>query len=319
MTAGAGPGTKRPRDAPRAKKRSRDSRRLTLTDRTIVTHGLRDEILHDLYHQFMKVSWPFLFGVFASYFLSFNLIFASLYALEPGCIANLNPPDFWGYFFFSVETLATVGYGDMHPQTVYSHVVSSIEIFVGLLTIALMTGGMFARFSRPRARVLFSAHGVVRPLEGKSTLMFRAANARQNIIMEATAQLRMLVDVVTAEGIHFRRIVDLPLVRSSTPIFLLGWNLMHVIDETSPLLGENAQSLAASRALFLLTMSGTDETTGQVVMARHEYTHDSIRWNHSFRDVLHTDGEGVEHLDYTRFDLVDPLPDPDLAEGSATE
>jgi len=316
MTKSAAAVPNRPHGTPHSGRRTRDTRRLTLTDRTVVTHGLRDEILHDLYHQFMKVSWPLLFGIFATYFISFNLMFAALYALEPGSVANLNPPDFWGDFFFSVETLATVGYGDMHPQTVYAHIVSSIEIFVGLLTIALMTGGMFARFSRPRARVLFSSRGVVRPLEGKPTLMFRAANARQNIIMEASAQLRMLIDVVTAEGIHFRRIVDLPLVRSSTPIFLLGWNLMHVIDETSPLVGENAESLAKSRALFLLTMSGTDETTGQVVMARHEYMHGSVRWNHSFRDVLHTDAEGVEHLDYARFDLVDPLPDPELADST---
>ena len=122
---------------------------------------------------------------------------------------------------------------------------------------------------------------------------------------------------MTAEGYHLRRVVDLPLVRSQHPIFLLGWNLMHVIDEQSPLAGETAESLAQSRAIFLLTMSGTDETTGQVVMARHEYRSDAIRWNHSFRDVLHTDEDGVEHLDYARFDLVDPLPDSALAESSA--
>jgi inward rectifier potassium channel len=154
----------------------------------------------------------------------------------------------------------------------------------------------------------------VRPVENKETLMFRTANARQNIIMEASAQLRILRDVVTAEGYHIRRVVDLPLVRNQHPIFLLGWNLMHVIDENSPLAGESAESLAATRTIFLLTMSGTDETTGQVVMARHEYRSAAIRWNHSFRDVLHTDADGVEHLDYARFDLVDPLPDPVLAE-----
>ncbi len=294
---------------------SRNTRRLILTDRTIVTHGLRREVWHDLYHHFMKVSWLTLFASFASFFLAFNLVFATVYALDPGCIANLNPPGFWGYFFFSVETLATVGYGDMHPQTVYGHIFATIEIFIGLMTIALMTGGMFARFSRPRARILFSANGVVRPVEQKTTLMFRAANARQNIIMEASAQLRMLRDVVTSEGYHIRRIIDLPLVRSQNPIFLLGWNLMHVIDEQSPLDGETVESLAKAHTLFLLTMSGTDETTGQVVMARHEYRSDAIRWNHSFRDVLQTDAQGVEHLDYARFDLVDPLSEPELESG----
>lgn len=312
--SGAAPG--KPRSASRVRRRARGTRKLVLSDRTIVTHGLQREVWHDLYHYFMKVSWLTLFAAFATFFLSFNLIFAVLYSLQPGCVANLNPPGFLGYFFFSVETLATVGYGDMHPQSLYGHVFATIEIFIGLMAIALLTGGMFARFSRPRARVLFSVHGVVRPMEGKRTLMFRTANARQNIIMEASAQLRLLRDVVTAEGYHLRRVVDLPLVRSQHPIFLLGWSLMHVIDETSPLVGENAESLAQARAMFLLTMSGTDETTGQVVMARHEYRSGAIRWNHSFRDVLHTDEDGVEHLDYARFDLVDPLPDPALTESS---
>jgi len=296
-----------------ARTQARRANPVMISDRTVITHGLPRAFWQDLYHTFMKVSWPVLFLGFAIFFLSFNLVFAFGYWLDPDCIANRNPPGFAGDFFFSVETLATVGYGDMHPLNLYGHVIATAEIMVGLLIIALMTGGMFARFSRPRARVLFSLNGVVRPIEGQRTLMFRTANARQNIIMEASAQLRMLHDSVTIEGYRIRRIVDLPLVRSQTPIFLLGWSLMHVIDEHSPLAGETADTLAEARAVFLLNLSGTDETTGQVVMARQEYLSEAIRWNHSFRDVLHTDANGVEHLDYARFDIVDPLPDPALA------
>jgi inward rectifier potassium channel len=285
----------------------RHGRRLVLSDRTIITHGLRRKIWLDLYHYMMTVDWPVLFAAFAGFFISFNLLFAVLYTLSPGCIANLNPAGFWGYFFFSVETLATVGYGDMHPQTVFGHIVASGEIFLGLMSIALMTGAIFARFSRPQARFLFASYGVVCPVEGKTTLMFRAANARQNIIMEAAAQLRVLRDAVTAEGWHIRRIVDLPLVRSQHPIFLLGWNLMHVIDEKSPLAGETPESLAKSRAIFLLNLSGTDETTGQVLMARQEYPNHLVRWNHRFRDILHPGADGLEHLDYDQFNLVDPI------------
>jgi inward rectifier potassium channel len=295
------------------------ARRVVLSDRTIVTHGLPPQFWHDLYHNFMKVSWPLLFLCFGGFFVCFNLLFAYFYWLQPGCIANLNPAGFWGDFFFSVETLATVGYGDMHPQTVYGHLFAMVEIFIGLMTIALVTGGMFARFSRPRARVLFSRNGVVRPIDGRSTLMFRTANARQNVIMEATAQLRLLRNVVTVEGFRIRRIIDLPLVRHQTPIFLLGWNLMHVIDETSPLLGESAASLARDDCMFLLTMSGTDETTGQVVTARSEYFSDAVLWNHSFRDMLRTDTQGEQHLDYAHFDVADPLPDPALRTGAEPE
>lgn len=278
-----------------------------ISSRTVVTHGLQREVLLDLYHSFMTVSWPTLIVSFAVFFVTFNLLFALLYSLSPGSIANLNPPGFWGNFFFSIETFATVGYGDMHPQTVYGHIFGGIEIFLGMLSMALMTGAMFARFSRPRARFLFARYGVVRPMDGRLTLMFRAANARQNIIMEASAQLRLLRDAVTTEGYRYRRIVDLPLVRSQHPVFLLGWNLMHVLDANSALTGETPESLAQSQAMFLLTLSGTDETTGQVLMARYAYGNDAIRWNHAFRDVLHTGSDGLEHFDYDKFHLVDPL------------
>jgi len=217
----------------------RNTRRLTLSaTRTVVTHGLQRKILQDLYHWFMTVSWLTLIAWLAAYFTAFNLLFACVYTLAPGCIANLNPAGFWGNFFFSVETFATVGYGDMHPQTLYGHVFGSIEIFMGVISMALMTGAMFARFSRPRARFLFARYGVVHPMNGRPTLMFRTANARQNIVMEASAQLRLVRNSVTAEGYHYRQIVDLPLVRRENPIFLLGWNLMHALDADSPLAGE---------------------------------------------------------------------------------
>jgi inward rectifier potassium channel len=278
-----------------------------LSNRTIVTHGLERRIWLDLYHYFMTVSWPRLFGTFAGFFFAFNVVFALLYYQAPGCIANRNPDGFWGDFFFSVETLATVGYGDMHPQTLFGHVVAGVEIFVGMMSIALMTGAMFARFSRPQARFLFSNVAVVRPMDGRTTLMLRAANARQNIVMEASAQLRLVRDAVTTEGYRIRRIQDLALVRNQHPVFLLGWNVMHLIDETSPLNGETHETLARDNATFLLSLSGTDETTGQVLMARHEYTSADIRWNHSFRDTLRTGDDGLPHFDYMHFHDTDAL------------
>ena len=133
----------------------------------------------------MMVSWPRLFATIVAFFLVFDVLFGCLFHLDPNCIANLSPPGFLGDFFFSVETLATVGYGDMHPQNLYGHTLAMIEIFTGLLMLALITGLMFARFSRPRARFLFSRYAVVRPIDGKLTLMFRAANERQNVVQEA--------------------------------------------------------------------------------------------------------------------------------------
>src|ERR1700722_12349945 len=194
--------------------RSASTLRVKIGDREFVTQGIAPAVYQDLYHHFMTVSWPRLFGTIAALFLGFDFLFGCLYRLVPGCIANLNPPGFAGAFFFSVETLATVGYGDMHPQTLYGHTVAMIEIFTGLLMLALITGLMFARFSRPRARFLFSRLAVVRPIDGKLTLMFRAANERANVVQNASAQVRILRDDVTPEGYRLRRIIDLPLVRS---------------------------------------------------------------------------------------------------------
>jgi inward rectifier potassium channel len=286
-------------------------RRIKLGQREIFTEGLSREVWHDLFHHFMTVSWPRLFATLAGFFLVFDILFGFLYHLVPGCIANLNPPGFAGAFFFSVETLATVGYGDMHPQTLYGHSVAMAEIFVGLMSLALITGIMFARFSRPRARFLFTKNLVVRPIEGKLTLLIRAANQRQNVVQDASAQLRMLRDEVTAEGFRIRRVLDLPLLRSQHPMFFLGWTVMHLIDQASPLKAETAESLRKSRTTFVLSISGTDETTGQVLMARAEYSSDDIRWNATFRDILEEAEDGTLHLDYGKFNDVESLAESD--------
>jgi inward rectifier potassium channel len=281
-----------------------------LGGREIITQGINRVVFQDLYHFFMTVSWPQLFCTIAAFFLLFDLLFGCLYNLVPGCIANKNPPGFLGAFFFSVETLATVGYGDMHPQTLYGHVIAMIEIFVGLMMLAVITGIMFARFSRPRARFLFARYAVVRPIDGKLTLMFRAANARNNVIQEASAQLRMLRDDVTQEGFNLRRIIDLKLVRHHHPVFSLSWTIMHIIDHTSPLRSETAESLRASGTSFILSVSGTDQTTGQVLMARSEYASTALRWNEAFRDILESSPEGILSVDYGKFDAIEPLPEP---------
>jgi len=275
-------------------------------EREIITQGLARGVVHDLFHFFMTVSWLQLFSTFAGFFLAFDVLFGVLYHLAPGCIANLNPPGFAGAFFFSVETLATVGYGDMHPQTFYGHFVAMLEIFVGLMSLAVITGIMFARFSRPRARFLFTRNAVVRPIDGKRTLVFRTANERQNVVQDASARLRMLRSEVTREGFRIRRVIDLPLLRSEHPMFVLGWTIMHVIDDASPLWAETAESLERSEAAFVLSVSGTDETTGQTLMARGEYSHADIRWNSTFLDILQESADGVLHIDYRKFHDVEP-------------
>jgi inward rectifier potassium channel len=275
--------------------------------REVITEGIARPIFHDLFHHFMTVSWSRLFATLATFFLVFDLLFGVLYYLSPGSVANLSPPGFAGDFFFSVETLATVGYGEMHPATFYGHLIAMIEIFVGLMSLALITGLMFARFSRPQARFLFTKNAVVRPIAGKPTLMFRAVNERQNVVQDASARLAMLRDELTEEGYRIRRIVDLPLLRSQHPMFALGWTLMHVIDDASPLSSETAESLSKSRTAFVLSLSGTDENTGQTLMARGEYSSADIRWNSTFHDILEEAPDGAIHVDYGKFHDIEPL------------
>jgi inward rectifier potassium channel len=307
-SASASDGTKRARG-------STGKLRVKIGGREVITQGIAPAVFQDLYHHFMTVSWPRLFATIATLFLGFDFLFGCLYRLVPGCIANLNPPGFGGAFFFSVETLATVGYGDMHPQSLYGHTVAMIEMFVGLMMLALITGLMFARFSRPRARFLFARYAVVRPIDGRRTLMLRAANARQNVVQEASAQLRLVRDEVTLEGLRLRRITDLALVRASQPAFSIGWTIMHVIDDSSPLARETEESLRRSKASLILSVSGTDETTGHVLIAREEYPSDAILWNKGFRDVLNLTAEGVVHIDYTKFHQVEDLADEALGKG----
>src|ERR1700760_4888245 len=216
-------------------KKAKAPQEVRIAGREFVMLGIAPAVFQDLYHYLMTVSWSRLFGVIAGFFLIFDFLFGCLYDLVPGSVANLSPPGFAGAFFFSVETLATVGYGDMHPQTLYGHTIAMVEMFVGLMMLALVTGIMFARFSRPRARFLFAKHAVVRPFNGQRTLMFRVANARQNVVQEASAKLRMVRDEVTLEGLRMRRIRDLVLVRDQQPAFFIGWTIMHGIDESSPL------------------------------------------------------------------------------------
>jgi len=293
--------------------------RRIVAGREFISFGLPYRPWHDLYHFFMTVSWPKFFGSLAAFFILFNVFFGAVYALQPQGIANLNPPGYLGVFFFSVETLATVGYGDMHPQSVFAHSIASIEIFTGMMSLALMTGMIFARFSRPTARFLFARHAVIRPFDGMPTLMLRVANARQNILMEATAQLRLVRDETTVEGEPFRRLYDLPLRRREQPVLLFGWLLMHVMDESSPLFGATPQSLTDEHAYVLLTVSGIDEVTGQRLIARHEYAAGGLHWNHAFVDILHTAEDGVDHFDYSKFHEVRPLSLSDRVDSRGQE
>ncbi len=287
------------------------TRRLATTGRLVLTYGLPRRPWQDLYHLFMTMSWPRLFISYAGFFALFNLLFAAAYQLQPGDVANLNPPGYWGRFFFSVETLATVGYGDMHPQTNYGHLVATVEIFTGMSFLAVMTGLIFARFSRTRARFLFADHPVVTLQQGRPTLMIRIANARNNTISQATARLWLFRLESMSEGHQLRRYYELKLDRREHPMFSLSWTLFHIIDETSALYGLTPADLATTEAALVVNVSGVDDNSAQPLYARKIYAGRDIRWNYRYRDITSFSAEGRLVLDYSLFHEV--AEDPDQA------
>ncbi|MBB5467162.1 inward rectifier potassium channel [Paraburkholderia sp. CI2] len=307
-------------DASAPRRRARGSREMRLDDRVVIAHGMPTPLWQDLYHRALGVRWPGFFVSLALLFLLLNTVFAMLYMLGDAPIANQFPKGFAGAFFFSVETLATVGYGDMHPQTVYAHWIATLEIFIGMSSIALATGLIFARFSRPHAKIMFARYAVIRPIDGRMTLMVRSANARQNVIAEARARLRIMRLETSIEGFTLRKLYDLALVRDQHPVFKLGWTLMHIIDEASPLFGENAESLKGRDVSLLLTLEGIDESTSQTMQARHMWTCDQIVWQYRFVDIM-SERDGVSHIDYAHFDEIVPLDaaplQPDIAANTA--
>lgn len=273
----------------------------------VVRKGLSHSHWHDPYHLLLTVSWSKFLALTVASYVATNALFALLYLAGGDSIKNARPGSFFDAFFFSVQTMATIGYGAMYPQTHYANLLVSLEALVGLLGVAMATGLMFARFSRPTARVIFSRVAVIAPHNGLPCLMLRVANERRNQILEAQMGLSLLRDEITMEGHYIRRFYDLKLVRSQTRIFALSWIVMHVIDENSPLYGETSESLAEANADIIATLMGIDETVSQTVHARRYYLTDEILWNMRFVDIFVNKPDGRRLLDFTRFHEVEPL------------
>jgi len=272
--------------------------------REIETLGLSQGFWTDLYHRAMTVYWPVFFGSAAVLFVTLNAVFGFLYWLGHEPIANAEGNGPLAYFYFSIETLATVGYGDMHPQTDYGHLIATVEIFTGMSFLAVMTGLIFARFSRPRARFVFADTAVITRHEGRQALMIRTANARHNTISRASARLWLIRAERSREGDQLRRFYELKLDRSEHPMFVLSWMLFHIIDKDSPLYGATASDLEEGDALFVLNVGGLDDSSAQQLYARHVYSWRDIRWNHRYKDITSVSPQGRFLLDYTKFNDV---------------
>ena len=260
----------------------------------------------DPYHLMLTLPWSGFLALTVLGYVVANALFALAYLAGGDGIENARSGNFLDAFFFSVQTMASIGYGVMHPRTVYTNVLVTVEALTGLMGLAMGTGLMFARFSRPTARVIFSRVAVITSYEGVPTLMFRAANQRRNQILEAQIRVGLGRDEVSVEGQSMRRVYDLNLIRSQNPLFSLSWTAMHRIDEQSPLYGVTSELLDKAEASLVVTLSGLDETVSQPIHARHTYICRDILWNMRFVDIISKTKDGNRFVDYSRFHDVVP-------------
>jgi len=261
----------------------------------------------DFYHAVLTAPWwTFLLGLGLA-FIAINVAFALIYLTDPGGIEHARPNSFWDRFLFSAQTIGSINYSVMVPKSAFVNAVIVFEAFVGFVYLAMIASLMFARLSRPSARVMFSRVAVVAPFDGVPTLMFRAANQRGNQILDAAISVTLAYQSVSTEGVAMRRFQELRLVRSRTSLFTLSWTVMHALDEMSPLRGLTADDLYERQAELIVLLRGTDDTLADVVYMRHAYTPDDILWNHRFVDVLSVTAHGRRVVDLTRFHDTSPI------------
>jgi inward rectifier potassium channel len=272
----------------------------------LMTLGASRFDIRDPYHFAVSLSWPAFVVTLLGTWLAINLCFSLLYVLAPGDITNARPGSFIDTFFFSVETMATVGYGVMAPATTYGHVISTLEIVVGISFTAIFTGLLFVRFSRPKAKIVYAEDAVVTAYRDRHTLMVRLANARMTPMTAATARLFAVLFEHTDEGTFFRRVYELPLMQPYLPLFVLPWTLMHAIDETSPLRGHDANSLVQSDARFFVTVEARDQALAAVVHDIKFYGAQHVRFGMRYADAVQEDEAGHVIADLTRISLLEP-------------
>jgi inward rectifier potassium channel len=271
----------------------------------LIKHGAARYDWGDPYHIAIDLSWKSFALAFVAAEVAINLVFAALYFARPGCIANAQPDSFFDVFFFSVETLATVGYGVMAPATLYGHAVSAIEIACGMAFTAIMTGLVFIRFSRPRPKILYANQAVVTSHKRPLTLMLRLANGRLTLLTHASVRLGILLYEKNAEGQSFRHLHELHLSISSRPFFPLTWTLMHQIDANSPLFGYDAERLAQSDAQLFMTIEARDHALSAFVYDLHIYSYADILFGMHYADVVRVDEQRRSVADLTRLSLLE--------------
>jgi inward rectifier potassium channel len=262
----------------------------------------------DLYHWLLTLSWPQFAGFIFVFYLAVNFLFSLAYYLGPGDIEGMRPHSLGDAFFFSVETLATVGYGHMYPATTYGHLVATTEIMAGMCGTAVFTGLIFIRFSRPTARIVFSHGLVLRRFDGRPALMFRVANLRRDAMVEAEFRFMLIREQDTDEGENLVRFHPLRLQFERLITFPAAVTIRHLIDETSPLHGVTVEELARRKARFMASVVCIDTVIPASVQSQKYYTWRDIRSGHRFVEIYTEDDDNLLTVDYGRLHETEPVP-----------
>jgi inward rectifier potassium channel len=271
----------------------------------ILVVGARAHPLRDAYHLLLRMRWVGVLGGIAALFLLLNLLFACAY-LATGGVVGVAPGSLRDAFFFSVQTMGTIGYGAMYPATTAAHTVVVGESIVSLIMTALATGIVFARFSQSTGQIVFTSKACISPMNGVPTLAFRVGNDRSSTVFEAHVRVSLIRTEKTTEGVTFYRLYDLELSRDRSPVLARSWTVMHPIDEKSPLRGASPEACRADELELAVTVVGTDDTSLQPVHGRRRYLAGDIVWGARLADVLSELPNGKLQLDVRKFDTLVP-------------
>ena len=294
---------------------SRNPARINLEEyRATLTRSAIARPENNFYHWLLGTSWTSFLLLVIFVYLGTNLLFAFAYlACGPGAITNTKPDSLIDVFYFSVQTMATIGYGQMTPVGHWPNSIVTFEAFFGIVYSALTTGLAFARFTRPTAGVRFSKVAVVGNHDGTRTLKFRVANDRSSHIVEAQLRLWLIAESMTSEGERYRRSIELALQRSESPVFSLTWTAMHSLDETSALNEYLGNSAIEQQWHLLITFTGYHESLANQVYARHVYLPRDVQQNATFIDIVTVLPDGGRVIDLSNFEKWVPSKSDKLA------
>jgi inward rectifier potassium channel len=248
------------------------------------------------YLYLINLSWPAFLGIIFLGYVLINLFFAGVYfAVGANQLDGADAPTalrhFLNVFFFSSHTLSTVGYGNIAPRGIGANSVAAFEALTGVLGLAVATGLLFGRISKPSARIGFSANILIAPYQDATALEFRVANRRSNVLVEAQAKL-LLMTVEPGNGGLKRNFQILNLERDGVMFLATPWTIVHPIDKDSPLWNKTAEDLTREQAEVLILIKAYDDTFAQSVQARHSYRHDEFVWGRKFAPAFSIDDEG---------------------------